>query len=104
MDESNRGRIRNQVRLVGYIEGVSFLVLLLVAMPLKYFAGQPNAVSIVGAAHGFLWIAYLLVLVLAWRALRWPIKTAFLGVVASVVPLGPWWFESYLRRSDRAQD
>lgn len=84
---------------MGYIEGVSFLVLLLVAMPLKYLAGQPDAVRIVGTAHGFLWIAYLIVLFLAWRALQWPITTAIQGVVASVLPLGPWWFDASLRKT-----
>src|SRR5438552_3773981 len=51
--------ILRRLRLVGYTEGVSFLVLLGIAMPLKYFAGMPLAVTIVGAIHGLLWILYV---------------------------------------------
>ena len=45
-----------QLRIIGLIEGVSFLVLLGIAMPLKYLAGMPRAVSAVGMAHGVLFI------------------------------------------------
>ncbi len=99
MSTSGREAALKRLRIVGYIEGISFLVLLLIAMPLKYFANQPDAVRHVGSAHGALWIIYLVVLVLAWQATKWPFKTAFLGGLASVLPLGPWWFESYLKRT-----
>ena len=46
-------------RKTGIAEGISFLVLLLVAMPLKYFAGIPIAVTIVGSVHGILFIAFM---------------------------------------------
>jgi integral membrane protein len=85
-----------QLHLIGRIEGTSLLVLLGLAMPLKYVAGQPLAVTIVGAAHGLLWIAYLLALAMAWKVARWPFATAILGGVASVVPFGPWWFETHI--------
>lgn len=99
MSSSGREVALKRLRIVGFIEGISFLVLLLIAMPLKYLAGQPDAVRIVGTAHGALWVIYLVVLALAWQAARWPFKTAFLGGLASVLPLGPWWFDAYLRRS-----
>lgn len=99
MSTPGREAALKRLRIVGFIEGVSFLVLLLVAMPLKYLAGQPDAVRIIGTAHGVLWVVYLVVLALAWQAAKWPFKTAFLGGLASVLPLGPWWFESHLRRS-----
>ena len=45
-----------RLRVIGFWEGVSFLVLLLIAMPLKYIAGNPEPVSIVGMAHGVLFL------------------------------------------------
>lgn len=99
MSTPGREAALKRLRIVGFIEGVSFLILLLVAMPLKYLAGQPDAVRIVGTAHGALWVIYLVILALAWQAARWPFKTAFLGGLASVLPLGPWWFDGYLNRS-----
>ncbi|WP_317048755.1 DUF3817 domain-containing protein [Hymenobacter sediminis] len=49
-----------RLRVVGFLEGISFLVLLGIAMPLKYLLGQPEAVRIVGMAHGVLFVAYVL--------------------------------------------
>lgn len=91
-----------KLRLVGHIEGGSLLLLLLVAMPLKYLANQPDAVRIVGTAHGVLWIVYLAVLALAWKAEKWPFTTALLGGIASVLPFGPWVFDHYLNRTSQA--
>ncbi len=89
---------RRQLHWIGRIEGTSLLILLGVAMPLKYLAGQPQAVLIVGSLHGGLWILYLLALARAWIALKWSFKTVFIGGVASVLPFGPWWFEAWEKR------
>ena len=48
-----------RLRFIGLWEGVSFLVLLIIAMPLKYLAGWPDAVRVVGMAHGILFLLYL---------------------------------------------
>lgn len=74
------------------------LILLGIAMPLKYLASQPQAVLIVGSLHGGLWILYLLALARTWLALKWPFKVVFLAGLASVLPLGPWWFEAWEKR------
>ncbi|MDL5376995.1 DUF3817 domain-containing protein [Exiguobacterium mexicanum] len=78
---------------LGYTEGMSFLLLLLFAMPLKYLAGMPLAVSIVGAAHGFFFVAYVAAAVyMAWR-FNWGFKVLVLAVMASVIPFGPFLLE-----------
>ena len=84
----------SRLRLVGLLEGVSFLVLLLVAMPLKYFAEQPLAVRCVGMAHGVLFLLYLLALVPAALDHRWSAKTVALAVIASLLPAGPFVFDA----------
>jgi len=74
---------------MGIIEGTSTLLLFLVAMPLKYLAGMPLAVTIVGSIHGALFVVYVLML---WVArTRVPISNAltFWGLVGAVVPFGP---------------
>lgn len=78
---------------MGRIEGVSLLVLLLLAMPLKYLAHQPLAVTAVGSVHGLLWVIYMLMLAQLWLTRKWPFSTVVLAGVASVLPFGPWWFE-----------
>lgn len=83
----------NWFRKIAFAEGVSFLVLLLIAMPLKYFAGMPVAVTVVGGLHGLLFVAFV---VMAWEVKReykkdwgWVIKS----FIASIVPFGTFWMD-----------
>jgi integral membrane protein len=87
-----------RLRLIGFLEGVSLLVLLFVAMPLKYLAGQPAAVRVVGMAHGLLFVLYVLLLVMVAIERRWSIGKVGLGVLASVVPFGTFWADRRLFR------
>ena len=73
-------------RIFAYIVGVGLLLLVLVAMPLKYFADSPGMVAVVGTAHGFLFLFYVLAtLDLAVRA-RFTLVRTFLVVVAGTIP------------------
>lgn len=75
-------------RYVAIAEGVSFLVLLFVAMPLKYFVGIPEAVKYVGWAHGVLFMLYIPLLLLAAPVLRWGFLMVLRGFLASLIPGG----------------
>lgn len=85
-------------RIVAFWEGWSYLVLLFVAMPLKYGLGMPGAVRVVGMAHGVLFIAYLVALALASRQLG--VRGVLVALVASIVPGGTFWQESRLQQED----
>ena len=85
-----------RLRLVGYLEGISFLVLLLIAMPLKYYAGRSEPVRIVGMAHGVLFVLYILLLIQNTIEFRWSWRKAALGFVASFLPLGTFWADRRL--------
>lgn len=78
-----------RVRLVGIIEGISFLLLLGVAMPLKYAFGMPEAVRVVGMIHGVLFVAFSLVLLLAWIGGALNFRWALIAFVATLLPFGP---------------
>ncbi len=84
----------SRLRIVGILEGVSFLLLLFVAMPLKYLADQPLAVRYVGMAHGILFLLYLLAIVPVALDQRWNWKTTGLAVLASILPAGPFVFDA----------
>jgi integral membrane protein len=86
-----------RVRILGYVEGVSFLVLLGIAMPLKYLAGQPQMVSTVGMLHGVLFLLYVGAVGHIGVARRWPIKRVLVAWVAAVVPFGPFVLDGHLR-------
>lgn len=81
---------------VARLEGLSFLVLLFVAMPLKYLAAEPGPVRVVGMAHGILFVAYLGVLLRARLELGWSVRRCAVAFVASMVPFGTFWFERRL--------
>lgn len=86
-----------KLRLVAFLEGVSFLLLLFVAMPLKYFAGLPLAVRIVGLAHGLLFILFVIALLRAATGHKWPLRRAVTAFVASLLPFGTLVFDRSLR-------
>ena len=85
-------------RAVAIIEGVSYLLLLGVAMPLKYFAGFPEAVLAVGWAHGVLFVLYLVSLGEVSLARRWRPVRILGAFVASLVPFGTFVLDAQLRR------
>ena len=76
------------LRWVGISEGISFLVLLLIAMPLKYYFGMPMMVKIVGWLHGVLFMAYIAAVLLAIKAMQWNWFSVLIALAASLVPIG----------------
>ena len=79
---------------VAFLEGVSYLILVFVAMPLKYLAGQPEMVKRVGMAHGLLFVLFSLTLVQVTLDAGWKWKKATIAMVASFLPFGTFWFEA----------
>lgn len=84
--------------IIGYLEGTSFLLLLGIAMPLKYMMGIPEAVKYLGMAHGVLFIAYILILMLAVNKIKTPIWALPAGVLGSFLPFGPFIFDHFLKK------
>jgi integral membrane protein len=82
---------------VSLAEGASFLLLLCVAMPLKYAAGLPIAVTIMGTLHGLLFIGYVLLALDGWRRQRWSIKRVVWVLVMAVLPTGAFIAERSVR-------
>lgn len=87
-------------RKIGIAEGVSFLVLLLIAMPLKYIWGMPLAVKYTGWAHGLLFVLYV---GMAWyvKEMRnWPLRRFLTAFIAAWLPLGTFVFDRSLKREE----
>ena len=87
-----------QLRLVAFLEGSSFVLLLFVAMPLKYLAGYPLAVRIAGSIHGALFLLFLVALYRAAEGRAWPFRRSVTAFVASLLPFGTFVFDASLRR------
>lgn len=88
------------LRLVGKLEGVSFLLLLFVAMPLKYALGFPLAVRVVGMAHGVLFLAFCYQLSQVASERDWPLAKSARAFVAALVPFGPFVLDRHLATED----
>ncbi|HHJ80562.1 MAG TPA: DUF3817 domain-containing protein [Candidatus Tenderia electrophaga] len=91
----------NNFRIISLIEGLSFLVLLFVAMPLKYYWGYPQAVSMVGMTHGLLFVAYVLVASMVGQRQGWSDRFMFMVVLAGMLPFGCFVLERKLKKEAR---
>jgi integral membrane protein len=91
-----------RLRAIGLLEGISFLVLLGVAMPLKYVWDEPQAVRVVGMAHGVLFLAYVAAAVQAWLEHNWSWKRAAWVIAASLVPFGTFYTDVRWLRAERS--
>jgi len=91
-------------RVIAFVEGISFLVLLLIAMPIKYAGGNPQPVLYVGWAHGVLFILYAVAGFAARAARGWSYREAVRGFVAAVLPAGTFVYDArFLRREHEAE-
>jgi integral membrane protein len=77
------------LRLIGCMEGISTLALFGIAMPLKYAAGIPMAVTVVGSLHGGLFLLYFATILVVVALYRWPVLRGLSLAVAAIVPFGP---------------
>jgi integral membrane protein len=84
---------QREMRTVGIWEGISFLLLLFVAMPLKYFAGFPKAVSVVGMIHGVLVVAFIYTIINAIMSSGLSVKKGIIAFLASLLPFGTFFLD-----------
>lgn len=85
------------LRITAILEGISYLVLLLIAMPLKYFFDFPSAVTIVGLIHGFLFVAYVIMVAFVLFRKRWSFFWAVWAVFLAFVPFGTFYLDKQLK-------
>lgn len=85
------------LRIIGLLEGISFLLLLFIAMPMKYILDNPVLVKYVGMGHGVLFILFLIVLFTVCERQKWSIYMFILGLIASILPFGTFVFDRKLK-------
>ncbi|MBC5994647.1 DUF3817 domain-containing protein [Pontibacter cellulosilyticus] len=90
----------SRFRLVGFYEGLSFLLLLGIAMPVKYILGYPELVKYVGWAHGVLFILYMYALLQVALVHKWSVGKIALAAVASLLPFGPFILDKKLLQNE----
>ena len=90
-----------RLRLIGISEGISYLLLLSIAMPLKYFAGLPEAVKYTGWVHGLLFILYVIALIQVKVSLHWSLKKTAIAFIASLLPFGTFILDKQWREEEK---
>ncbi|MBL4667990.1 MAG: DUF3817 domain-containing protein [Flavobacteriales bacterium] len=91
----------NSLRIIAFLEGVSFLVLLGIAMPLKYYYDQQDAVKIVGMAHGLLFVLYTINLLIVHLMFKWSILQTIGAFIASFIPFGTFYADKKWFRTSK---
>ncbi|MES2762816.1 MAG: DUF3817 domain-containing protein [Bacteroidota bacterium] len=86
--ESSQQNITKWFLLIGKIEGYSYLVLLFIAMPLKYFYHTPEYVRPMGSIHGALFVAFMILLAILFFKYKMPFKKAAYAFLLSLIPFG----------------
>lgn len=90
-------------RIVALLEGISYLLLLFIASPLKWFYDDPQYVKLLGMPHGILFMIYVVIAVLISSDMKWTTRTLWIVLIASVLPFGTFYIDNkYLTKTKRA--
>ena len=92
------GKMRNVFRLISLLEGVSYILLLFIAVPLKYWGGDEQYVKLLGMPHGLLFVGYIILAFLIKDDENWQKTEFFIVLVCSILPFGTFYVDwKYLR-------
>ena len=80
-------------KIVSYLEGISYLLLLGVGVPLKYLAGNDSWVKSLGMPHGLLFVAYIFLAIVVRQSKNWDTKTTVVVLIASIIPFGTFYVD-----------
>lgn len=90
--------LKNIFRFVAFFEGVSYLLLLFIAVPIKYIQGNPEYVKLLGMPHGLLFVAYVVLAIVYGMEQKWNKRTMLIVLLASVIPFGTFYMDKkYLK-------
>ena len=88
----------HRFRIISYIEGLSYLILLFIAMPIKYIGENPYPVKIVGMTHGILFILFMIFLFESLRRYSWENRFSIRLFVYSLIPFGSFIIEKKIKK------
>jgi integral membrane protein len=90
-------------RIISYLEGISYILLLFIAVPIKYYANDPTLVKLVGMPHGLLFVAYVILSLVNSKKHNWNFSKTLVVLISSIIPFGTFYvdykyFKTDLRR------
>ncbi len=100
MDTNNKDNTISLFKIISFLEGTSYILLLFVGVPLKYLAGNAMLVKGLGMPHGMLFLAYVVMALWIRSRMKWDIGATLMVLVASLLPFGTFYinkkyFQSY---------
>ena len=81
------------LRVISYLEGISYILLLFIAVPIKYYANDPSLVKLLGMPHGLLFVAYVILSLVSSKEYRWNSKKTLVVLISSVIPFGTFYID-----------
>ena len=91
--------MKNTFRIIAFLEGVSYILLLFIAVPIKYNLGDPIYVKLLGMPHGIVFVAYIVFAFLLKENKNWGIKDLGIILLASILPFGTFYVDwKYLKK------
>jgi len=85
--------MKNVFRLISFLEGISYLLLLFIAVPIKYLQEDATYVKMLGMPHGILFMGYIILAILIQKQMKWNLKTMGIVVLASIIPFGTFYVD-----------
>jgi integral membrane protein len=80
-------------KIVAFLEGTSFIAMMLVGMPLKYIGGNDILIKSLGMPHGILFVGYIILAFLIQNQMKWSVKDMAIVLVCSLIPFGTFWMD-----------
>jgi len=92
------------LRVISYLEGISYVLLLFIAVPIKYYANDPSLVKLLGMPHGLLFVAFVIVSLMNSKKYDWSfIKTVFV-LISSIIPFGTFYVDYKYFKTNAQRD
>ncbi|PAW91964.1 hypothetical protein CKK33_00025 [Mucilaginibacter sp. MD40] len=95
---TNIGRLR----IIAFLEGISLLLLIFIAVPLKYFGHNPAMVKAMGPVHGVLFLLFIYNTISVGIEQRWPRSVIYKVLVACVIPFGTFYVDRKVLRKEKS--
>jgi len=89
------------LRVISYLEGISYILLLFIAVPIKYYANDPSLVKLLGMPHGLLFVAYVILSLVSSKKYRWNSKKTLVVLISSVIPFVTFYVDYKYLKTDQ---
>ena len=88
------------LRVISYLEGISYILLLFIAVPIKYYADDPSLVKLLGMPHGLLFVAFVVLSLINSKKYKWSFIKTLVVLISSIVPFGTFYVDyKYFKNS-----